>query len=58
MIRVFASFILLFIVVNFAIITIRTMTGKERWELAKTMAYGLGISIFVIILMASMVILF
>jgi hypothetical protein len=36
----------------------RSMTGKEKWEAAKTFSYSLAISISVIVFLVLLVILF
>lgn len=58
MMKMLLSFIFLFVIFYTGIEIFRKMTGKEKWEIAKTISYSLAISIFVIVFLVCLVILF
>ena len=58
MMKMLLSFVFLFVIFYTGIEIFRKMTGKEKWEVAKTLSYSLAISILVIVLLVCLVILF
>ncbi len=52
------TFISLFIIFYVGIDLFRKFTKKEKWEVAKTVSYSLGISVLVIVLLTTLVVLF
>lgn len=58
MIKMLLAFVFLAIVFGFGIQTVRTMTGKEKWALTKTVAYATICSLLAVAAMVLIVILF
>ena len=58
MIKMLIAFISLFIILYVGIDIFRQFTGKEKWEIAKTISYSLAISLAVVVFLVSIVVLF
>lgn len=58
MIRVYLAFFVLTALFWFGISAFRKTTGKEKWQLTKTIFYSIICSILALIVMFSIVILF
>lgn len=58
MIRLWLTFIFFAVVIHFVIQTWRTMTGKDKWALTKSIAYSIIVALLAFIVMASVVIVF
>ncbi len=58
MIRVILAFAILAALIHFGITGWRSMTGKERWSLTKTVSYSIIVSLLAIVVMMFIVILF
>jgi hypothetical protein len=58
MIRVFLFFAILAILIHFGISGWRSLAGKERWSLTKTLFYSIIVSLLAVTLMTAIVILF
>ena len=58
MIRMIFAFVFFYITFHVAIQMFRSLTGKEKWEFAKTVAYSLGLSLVVFMFLVGIVILF
>jgi hypothetical protein len=58
MMKMLLSFFFLFIIFYTGIEIFRKMTGKEKWEVAKTFSYSVAISLFVIAFLVVLVVLF
>lgn len=58
MIKIILAFIVIFGFFFFGITTVRKMTKKERWTLAKYLTYSLGLSIIVLATMIAIVLIF
>lgn len=58
MIRVWIAFLIIFGMFFFGIDYFRLMTGKERWDILKTVLYSLGCAILTITVLIGIVILF
>jgi hypothetical protein len=58
MIKMIMTFVFLFIIFYTGIEIFRKMTGKEKWEIAKTISYSMAISLFVIVFLTALVVLF
>lgn len=58
MIRMLLSFILMFGVLYFGIEMFRNMTGKEKWDTAKTTIYSVSIALLTAVIMTVIVVLF
>jgi hypothetical protein len=58
MIKMLVAFISLFIIFYTGIELFRKMTGKEKWEVAKTTIYSVSIALLVIVLLTIVVVLF
>jgi hypothetical protein len=58
MIRIILAFIILSALIHFGITGWRSMTGKERWTLTKTVSYSIIVSLLAIVAMTLIVILF
>lgn len=58
MIKAFTTFVILFVITHMAIMLWRGLTKQEKWSTIKTIAYSLGISVFVFGLLFSIVIIF
>ena len=58
MFKMLIAFISLFIIFYTGIEIFRKLTGKEKWEVAKTISYSLAISMAVIVFLVSIVVLF
>ena len=58
MIKMLTTFICLFGIFYMGIEIFRMMTGKEKWEMVKTISYSLAISLAVIVCLTIVVVLF
>jgi len=58
MIKMLTTFIVLFGIFFMGIEIFRMMTGKEKWEMAKTISYSVAISLAVIVFLTILVVLF
>lgn len=58
MIRMLFAFVFFAIAFHTGISIFRSLTGKEKWEFAKTFAYAMGISLFTVAFLVGIVILF
>jgi hypothetical protein len=58
MIRVILAFAILAALIHFGITGWRSMTGKERWSLTKTVSYSIIVSLLAIVVMMFIVVLF
>lgn len=58
MIRVILAFAILTFAIGWGIDYFRTMTGKEKWALTKTVTYAILCSLLAIVVMMFMVVLF
>lgn len=58
MMRMIMAFVFLFIIFYTGIEIFRKLTGKEKWEIAKTVSYSVAISLAVIVFLVVLVVLF
>jgi hypothetical protein len=58
MIKMIATFFILFGIFYMGIEIFRMMSGKEKWEVIKTVSYSLLISLIVIVFLTILVVLF
>jgi hypothetical protein len=58
MIRVLMAWVLLSLAIGFGITAFRALSGKEKWELTKLIAYTLMCSIIALVFLVGIVILF
>jgi hypothetical protein len=58
MIRLWATFILIAIIIHYGIISWRSLTGKERWSLTKTLFYSIIVSLLTLAVMIAIVVIF
>ena len=58
MTRLFLAFAILAVGIHFGITACRKMGGKERWTLAKTLAYSIIVALLAVLVMTVIVILF
>jgi len=58
MIKMLSTFFFTFIIFYTGIEIFRKMSGKEKWEFAKTFSYSLAISLAVIVFLTVLVVLF
>jgi hypothetical protein len=58
MIRLWLAFAILAVLIHFGITTWRKMEGKERWNLTKSIAYSILVSLLALAVMTTIVILF
>jgi hypothetical protein len=58
MMKMIVTFISLFIICFCGIELFRKMTKQEKWEIAKTISYSIAISLFVIVFLTALVVLF
>ena len=58
MIKSLLTFVMLFGIFYMGIEIFRKMTGKEKWEIAKTCSYSLAISLVVVVFLVCIVVLF
>ena len=58
MIRIILTFVILAALIHFGIQSWRSMTGKQRWSLTKTLGYSIIISLTAVVLMMFIVVLF
>ena len=56
--KMILAFVFLFVIFYTGIEIFRSMTGKEKWEAAKTFSYSVAISLFVIAFLVVLVVLF
>jgi hypothetical protein len=58
MIRLWLAFIVVAVLIHFGIQAWRSMTGKEKWALTKSISYSIIVSLLAVVLMTVIVILF
>ena len=58
MIKMLMTFIFLFIIFYTGIDIFRKLTGKEKWEVAKTTIYSVTIALLVVVFLTIIVVLF
>jgi hypothetical protein len=58
MIKMLSVFLFLFVTFYMGIEVFRMMSGKERWQFAKTLSYSLAISLVVVLFLVGIVVLF
>jgi F0F1-type ATP synthase membrane subunit a len=58
MIKMLLTFIFLFIIFYTGIDIFRKLTGKEKWEVAKTTIYSVTIALLVVVFLTIIVVLF
>lgn len=58
MIKMVMTFVFLFIIFYTGIEIFRKLTGKEKWEIVKTLSYSVAISFVVIVFLTVLVVLF
>lgn len=58
MIRFVLVFAILAALIHFGIMGWRSMSGKERWTLTKSLGYSIIVSLLAIVVMTAIVILF
>jgi hypothetical protein len=58
MIKMLMTFVFLFVIFFTGIELFRKMTGKEKWEVAKTTIYSVSIALLVIVFLTLVVVLF
>ena len=58
MIRLVFVFAILAALIHFGIVGWRSMTGKDRWSLTKTLGYSIIVSLLAIVVMMFIVVLF
>jgi len=58
MIRLWLAFAILAVLVHFGIGAWRNMTGKERWNLTKSVMYSIIVALLAVVAMTVIVILF
>jgi hypothetical protein len=58
MIRIWLAFAVLAALIHFGITTWRSMSGKERWSLTKSLVYSIIVSLLAVLVMTVIVILF
>jgi hypothetical protein len=58
MIRVFLAFAILAALIHFGIMGWRSMSGKDRWSLTKSIGYSIIVSLLALVVMTTLVILF
>lgn len=58
MIRVYLAFVIIAILIGFGITAFRQMSGKEKWDLTKTIAFSVGCSILSLCILVTLVVLF
>lgn len=56
--KMIMAFVFLFIIFYTGIEIFRKLTGKEKWEIAKTFSYSVAISLAVIVFLVVLVVLF
>jgi hypothetical protein len=58
MIRLWLVFVVLATLIHFGITAWRSMNGKERWALTKSLGYSIIVSLLAVLVMTVIVILF
>jgi hypothetical protein len=58
MIRMLLVFLVTFLIVTFSIQGFRALTGREKWEFTKILAYGIILSMVTVTILIAIVILF
>lgn len=58
MIKLLSVFLFLFVLFYMGTEVFRMMSGKERWQLTKTLSYSLAISLAVVLFLVGIVVLF
>ena len=58
MIRLWLVFFIFAVLIHFSIISWRSLSGKEKWSLTKTLGYSIIVSLLAVLAMMLMVVLF
>ncbi len=58
MIKMIMTFVFLFIIFYTGIEIFRKLTGKEKWDIVKTISYSVAISLSVVVFLVGIVVLF
>lgn len=58
MIRVVLAFVIIFALFFYGIHAVRSMTGKEQWELTKLLTYSAVCAILTLVFLIALVVLF
>jgi hypothetical protein len=58
MIRLWLAFAILAVIIHLGITTWRTMSGKDRWTLTKSVSYSIIVALLAVLVMTVIVILF
>jgi len=58
MIRLWLVFAVLAVLVHFGISGWRNMTGRQRWDLTKSLTYSIIVALLAVLAMIAMVVLF
>ena len=58
MMQMLLTFVFLFVIFYTGIEIFRKMTGKEKWEIVKTLSYSLAIALAVVVFLVGIVVLF
>lgn len=58
MIRILLTFIIFAVLIHLSITSWRALSGKEKWDLTKTMFYSIVVSLLAVAAMFGLVILF
>jgi hypothetical protein len=58
MIKLILAFAILAALLHFGIMGWRSMSGKERWSLTKSLGYSIIVALLAIVVMTALVILF
>jgi hypothetical protein len=58
MAKIILSFIILSFIFYFGITAVRSMSGKDRWTLTKSIAYSIIVALLAVLVMTAIVILF
>ena len=58
MIKIILAFLLLSVVIGMGITAVRSMSGLEKWQLTKVLAYATICSLLAIVLLVAIVVIF
>jgi len=58
MIKIILAFLLLSVVIGMGITAVRSMSGLEKWQLTKVLAYATMCSLLAIVLLVAIVVIF
>lgn len=58
MIRALFAFVFLYIMIHAGIQVFLSLSGKEKWDFAKTVSYSVALSIFVTVILTLIVFVF